>query len=97
MRWNRETSEERATRLSNWHRWFAWHPIRIWNLGPGVTHRTQTEVQILEHSNKIVWLEYVMRKCDDHTKLYVNTEKEVTMIQLADPIVKQRVIIREIE
>ena len=54
MRWNRETSEERATRLSNWHRWFAWHPVRIWKLGPGVTHRTQTKVQVLEHSNKIV-------------------------------------------
>ena len=95
MRWNRETSEERATRLSNWHRWFAWHPVRIWKLGPGVTHRTQTKVQVLEHSNKIVWLEHVMRKCDDDTKLYANTEKEVTMIRLADPIVKRKVIIHE--
>ena len=95
MRWTRETSEERTTRLSNWHKWFAWHPIRMWVLGPGVTHRTQTKVQVLEHSNKIVWLERVMRKCDDDTKLYVNTEKEVTMIQLADPIVKRRVIVHE--
>jgi len=95
MQWNRETSEERATRLSNWHRWFAWHPVRIWKLGPGVTHRTQTKVQVLEHSNKIVWLEHVMRKCDDDTKLYANSEKEVTMISLADPIVKRRVIIHE--
>lgn len=95
MQWNRETSEERATRLSNWHRWFAWHPVRIWKLGPGVTHRTQTKVQVLEHSNKIVWLEHVMRKCHDDTKLYADTEKEVTMIQLADPIVKRRVIVHE--
>ena len=95
MQWNRETSEERATRLSNWHRWFAWHPVRIWKLGPGVTHRTQTKVQVLEHSNKIVWLEHVMRKCEDDTKLYANSEKEVTMISLADPIIKRRVIIHE--
>ena len=95
MRWNRETSEERTARLSNWHRWFAWHPVRIWKLGPGVTHRTQTKVQVLEHSNKIVWLEHVMRKCHDETKLYADTEKEVTMISLADPIVKRKVIIHE--
>ena len=36
-----------------------------------------------------------MRKCDDDTKLYANTEKEVTMISLADPIVKRKVIIHE--
>ena len=24
-----ETGRERVSRLSNWHWWFAWHPVRI--------------------------------------------------------------------
>jgi hypothetical protein len=24
-----ETWEEKRTRLGTWHRWFAWHPVRI--------------------------------------------------------------------
>ena len=95
MRWDRETSEERTTRLSNWHRWFAWHPVRIWKLGPGVTHRTQTEVQILEHSNSVVWLEYVMRTYDGDSKIHVNDEQEVMLIKLAKPIIKRNIIIHE--
>jgi hypothetical protein len=29
MRWNIETKEEYIARLSNWHRWLAWRPVRI--------------------------------------------------------------------
>ena len=97
MRWKRETSEERTDRLSTWHRWFAWHPVRIWKLNQGVTHRTQTEVQVLEHSNNVVWLEYVMRMFDGDSKIYVNTEQEVMLIKLAQPIIKRNIVIREID
>lgn len=24
-----ETYDERIGRLTNWHRWFAWHPIKV--------------------------------------------------------------------
>jgi hypothetical protein len=24
-----ETYDERISRLTNWHRWFAWHPIKV--------------------------------------------------------------------
>jgi hypothetical protein len=24
-----ETHEEKALRLENWHRWFAWYPVRV--------------------------------------------------------------------
>jgi hypothetical protein len=95
MRWTRETREERAKRLSQWHKWFAWRPIRIWKLNPRKSHRTQKELQMLEHSNQVVWLEYVMRRFEDDTRIYASSQEEVTMIQLADPLIKHRVIIRE--
>ena len=97
MRWTQETREERAIRLSQWHEWFAWRPIRMWKLNPRKSHRTGKELQVLEHSNQVVWMEHVMRKFDDGTRLYASSQKEVTMIQLADPLVKpgHRVIIRE--
>jgi hypothetical protein len=48
MRWNIETKEEYIARLSNWHRWLAWRPVRIVN---SETKRTQR-----------VWLETVWRR-----------------------------------
>ena len=71
--------------------------MRIWKLNQGVTHRTQTEVQVLEHSNNVVWLEYVMRMFDGDSKIYVNTEQEVMLIKLAQPIIKRNIVIREID
>jgi hypothetical protein len=50
---------------------------------------------MLEHSNQVVWLEYVMRRFEDDTRIYASSQEEVTMIQLADPLIKHRVIIRE--
>ncbi len=28
MRWKYETYKQRETRLSKWHIWFAWYPVR---------------------------------------------------------------------
>ena len=79
MGWTRETREERAIRLSQWHEWFAWRPIRMWKLNPRKSHRTQKEVQMLAHSNQVIWLESVMRKFEGDTKIYAGSLKEVTM------------------
>jgi hypothetical protein len=43
----------------------------------------------------VIWLERVMRRFVDDTKIYAGSRKEVTMIQLADPIIKHRIVIRE--
>lgn len=29
MRFNCESREVKHARLSDWHRWFAWHPVRV--------------------------------------------------------------------
>lgn len=29
MRWKSESSSVWKNRIQEWHRWFAWHPIRI--------------------------------------------------------------------
>ena len=29
MMWNKESDESRRKRLSEWHSWFAWHPVQI--------------------------------------------------------------------
>ena len=50
---------------------------------------------MLEHSNQVIWLERVMRRFVDDTRIYASSQKEVTMIQLADPIIKHRIVIRE--
>jgi|SaaInlV_130m_DNA_2_1039683.scaffolds.fasta_scaffold00313_30 hypothetical protein len=95
MRWTQETREERAKRLSQWHKWFAWRPVRVWKLNPRKSHRTHKEMQMLEHSNQVIWLERIMRKFEDDTRIYASSQEEVTMIQLADPLIRHRIIIRE--
>ena len=86
MRWTRETREERLKRLNQWHKWFAWRPVRIWKLNPRKSHRTQKEVQVLEHSNQVVWMENVMRKFEDDVKIHGhNYELDITIKGDANP------------
>lgn len=29
MKWKRETAEDRYRRRLDWHKWFAWYPVRV--------------------------------------------------------------------
>ena len=29
MQWNSESRQSRWERITHWHKWFAWHPIRV--------------------------------------------------------------------
>lgn len=46
MRW--KSKKSKVERLTNWHRWFAWHPVKVNELNDQTT----------------VWLEFVHRKGD---------------------------------
>ena len=54
MRWNKETVEERFARLTEWHEWFAWRPVRVhtWNV------RDKCSIE----TRNIIWLENVQRR-----------------------------------
>lgn len=62
MRWQSESIWAKIDRKKQWHKWFAWYPVRL--LAPD------------EHSNQYidteqkVWLEYVERRARYHHVTY---------------------------
>ena len=67
MQWTRETERERLDRLTKWHNWFAWYPVRLLSI---------TDHAVIETTN-IVWLERVKRKYHNHRKIYMSREDTV--------------------
>ena len=54
MRWNKETVEERFDRLTEWHEWFSWRPVRV--------HKWDIQNKCSVETQNIVWLEKVQRR-----------------------------------
>ena len=61
MRWKRETAQEQYKRLTDWHEWFAWRPIRLSTIDQAS--------QRLIHTRQIVSVSY--------THLTLQTNREV--------------------
>ena len=75
MRWTRETPSEREKRLTGWHKWFAWRPVRL-----RISSRRESEVQRSNwptDTRTIIWLTYTMRKLTSRGYLYMDNEEAV--------------------
>lgn len=59
MQWRSETFEQKIARQRRWHKWFAWHPVRLESDG---------------RSTK-VWLEVVGRKWAQDPQEYHNSSR----------------------
>jgi len=76
MKWTRETSDERYDRLTDWHEWFAWRPIRL-------SSTNQTSQQLVE-TREIIWCETVMRKYDRHANRTYATKEDALLDKLTE-------------
>jgi hypothetical protein len=76
MQWTRETRGERQARQQEWHRWFAWRPVRLWQLKKIGDDRTMSE------SNRIIWLERIMRKKNVYGPVLYMRDEDAFMAQL---------------
>ena len=75
MRWTRETHTEREKRLTAWHKWFAWRPVRL-----RISSRRESEVQRSNwptDTRTIIWLTYTMRKLTSRGYLYMDNEEAI--------------------
>lgn len=79
MHWTKETRDERRIRLQTWHVWFAWKPVRLWHI------ISKGEERKVAESNKIVWLEKVMRKRNPNSIAYIYMVKDdALLMEIAD-------------
>ena len=76
MKWKRETAKEKHIRLTNWHEWFAWRPIRLYTYDP-------TSEYLIDTRN-IVWCETVMRKFNRHKQRLYATKEDAILSKLAE-------------
>lgn len=76
MQWTRETRGERQARQQEWHRWFAWRPVRLWEIKKIGDDRSMIE------SNRIVWLERIMRKKHGYGPILYMRNEDAFMAQL---------------
>ena len=76
MKWIRETSGERYDRLTDWHEWFAWRPIRL--------SSTDLTSQELVETREIIWCETVMRKLDRHAHKTYATKEDALLDKLTE-------------
>ena len=74
MKWVRETSGERYDRLTDWHEWFAWRPIRLSSID-------QASQELIE-TREIIWCETVMRKYDRHASRTYATKEDALLDKL---------------
>ena len=76
MKWTRETAKEKHIRLTNWHEWFAWRPVRLYNY--------DTTVEDLIDTRSIVWCEVIMRKFNRHKQRLYATKEDAILSKLAE-------------
>ena len=76
MRWKRETAQEQYKRLTDWHEWFAWRPIRLSTIDQAS--------QRLIHTRQIIWCETVMRKLDRHAHKTYATKEDALLDKLTE-------------
>ena len=76
MKWDRETAEEKHTRITNWHEWFAWRPVRLYTYDVTSEHLIDTR--------NIVWCETVMRKFNRHKQRLYATKEDAILSKLAE-------------
>lgn len=88
MRWKRETAQEQYKRLTDWHEWFAWRPIRLSTIDQAS--------QRLIHTRQIVWCETVMRILDRHGRKTYATKEDALLNKLTEKEGKENIIMDDV-
>jgi|TARA_B100001971_G_scaffold103744_1_gene95532 hypothetical protein len=76
MKWTRETSGERYDRLTDWHEWFAWRPIRLSSFD-------QMSQEFVD-TREIIWCETVMRKLSRSAHKTYATKEDALLDKLTE-------------
>jgi hypothetical protein len=83
VRWHTETYEEQEHRLRNWHRWWAWRPVTVYNSDKGyhqsiwleTVWRQGEQVSGFEYDSFWKW-RYLIDPCDFELLKMKNPEEE---------------------
>ena len=88
MRWKRETAQEQYKRLTDWHEWFAWRPIRLSTID-------QASQQLID-TTEIIWCETVMRKLDRHAHKTYATKEDALLDKLTEREERESSVMRDV-
>ena len=88
MRWKRETAQEQYKRLTDWHEWFAWRPIRLSTID-------QASQRLID-TTEIVWCETVMRKLDRNARKTYATKEDALLDKLTEREDDESSIMRDV-
>ena len=89
MRWKRETAQEQYKRLTDWHEWFAWRPIRLSTIDQAS--------QRLIYTRQIIWCETVMRKLDRHAHKTYATKEDALLDKLTEREDRENTIMNDVQ